>query len=200
MTLRDFSTVFDSYSEFSESYIGSLMELVQTADEDVSEEEQELDARMADFEALMDRRPFLVNEVLLRRNPDDVQEWEKRVVLWGNDADKVSSRTALASWLDRAHMHCVLVSLHHRSTTLTVWPRKRSAREKRQARCISSSFPGPSSTSNRPKAWSLMFNQREASSKRLSLFPSSASTTWQRSGSLGRRWKCASTTTTRRNK
>jgi pre-mRNA-splicing factor SYF1 len=44
---------------------------------------------MRAFEKLMDRRPFLVNDVLLRRNPNDVQEWEKRVALWGADDEKV---------------------------------------------------------------------------------------------------------------
>lgn len=58
-------------------------------EEDVAETEKELDVRMKEFEELMDRRPFLVNEVLLRRNPNDVQEWEKRVALFGEDDVKV---------------------------------------------------------------------------------------------------------------
>ncbi len=53
------------------------------------EKEAELDRRMQEFEELMERRPFLVNDVLLRRNPDDVQEWEKRVVLYGDNDDKI---------------------------------------------------------------------------------------------------------------
>ncbi|GJN94630.1 hypothetical protein Rhopal_007713-T1 [Rhodotorula paludigena] len=82
VTLRDFTQVFDSYAEFEESYISGLMEAVADADEDdedKKDDEAELDERMKSFEDLMDRRPFLVNEVLLRRNPNDVQEWEKRV-------------------------------------------------------------------------------------------------------------------------
>jgi pre-mRNA-splicing factor SYF1 len=59
------------------------------SEEDVKEAEAELDRRMKEFEELMDRRPFLVNDVLLRRNPNDVQEWEKRVALWGEDDEKV---------------------------------------------------------------------------------------------------------------
>lgn len=93
VTLRDFTQIFDAYAEFSESYISSLMEGLADADEeDVEDDEKEMDARMKDFEELMDRRPFLVNEVLLRRNPNDVQEWEKRVALFGNDDEKVSRR------------------------------------------------------------------------------------------------------------
>lgn len=61
-------------------------------DDDAAETEQTLDARMKEFEALMDRRPFLVNDVLIRRNPNDVQEWEKRIALWGDDDEKVLIR------------------------------------------------------------------------------------------------------------
>lgn len=103
VTLRDFAIAFDAGVEFEESVISSLMDqLADTAPEEDEEEdeeeveerkeiEKELDERMIYFEALMDKRPFLVNDVLLRRNPNDVQEWEKRVVLYGADADKVRS-------------------------------------------------------------------------------------------------------------
>lgn len=88
MTVRDFTLIFDSYTEFEESVIGALMDTaaarsgkgVVDADADF-----DLDIRMMRFEQLMDRRPFLVNDVLLRQNPNNVLEWEKRVALWGNN-------------------------------------------------------------------------------------------------------------------
>lgn len=94
LTIRDFTQIFDAYAEFSESLVSALMESLANPDEDEDEEdtketEAELDSKMKEFEELMDRRPFLVNDVLLRRNPNDVQEWEKRVALWGNDDEKV---------------------------------------------------------------------------------------------------------------
>lgn len=49
----------------------------------------DLDIRMARFSDLMDRRPFLVNDVLLRQNPNNVHEWQKRVFLHENNLDKV---------------------------------------------------------------------------------------------------------------
>jgi len=93
MTVRDFTQIFDAYAEYSESLITALMESLANPDdedEEAAETEKELDAMMKNFEELMDRRPFLVNEVLIRRNPNDVQEWEKRVALWGEDDVKVS--------------------------------------------------------------------------------------------------------------
>ncbi|KAJ7871444.1 hypothetical protein B0H14DRAFT_3131846 [Mycena olivaceomarginata] len=93
LTIRDFTQIFDAYAEFGESLISALMESleVEEEDEDAEETRKELDVRMADFEDLMDRRPFLVNDVLIRRNPHDVQEWEKRVALWGEDDEKVAA-------------------------------------------------------------------------------------------------------------
>lgn len=97
MTVRDFTMIFDSYVEFEESVIGNLMEEASLRaskgkiDEDA---DLDLDLRMLRFEQLMDRRPFLVNDVLLRQNPNNVIEWEKRVALWGdNKAEVVQTYT-----------------------------------------------------------------------------------------------------------
>ena len=109
LTIRDFTQIFDAYAEFSESVISGIMEELVNPDEededlDVKETEEELDNKMKEFEELMDRRPFLVNDVLLRRNPNDVQEWEKRAGLWGQDDEKV-------------RVHCLLF-LHHNLSDL----------------------------------------------------------------------------------
>ena len=94
VTVRDFTQIFDAYAEFSETVISTLMTAVsdpdsEEDDEGLAEMEEELDTRMKNFEDLMDRRPFLMNEVLLRRNPNEVVEWEKRVALYGDDDEKV---------------------------------------------------------------------------------------------------------------
>ncbi|KAJ7184232.1 hypothetical protein C8R46DRAFT_983231 [Mycena filopes] len=93
LTIRDFTQIFDAYAEFGESLISAMMASLEEEedDEDAEETQRELDVRMAEFEDLMDRRPFLVNDVLIRRNPHDVQEWEKRVALWGEDDEKVAA-------------------------------------------------------------------------------------------------------------
>ena len=92
MTVRDFTIIFDSYVEFEESIIGALMDATSLRSdkrkfhEDV---ELDLDIRMMRFEQLMDRRPFLVNDVLLRQNPNNVSEWEKRVALWADNKKEI---------------------------------------------------------------------------------------------------------------
>lgn len=92
MTVRDFTLVFDSYAEFEESIIGTLMDAAALrSDKGIIDEDADfdLDIRMMGFEQLMDRRPFLVNDVLLRQNPNNVTEWEKRVALWGDNKNEV---------------------------------------------------------------------------------------------------------------
>ena len=92
MTVRDFSIVFDTYAEAEEVLIGIKMEeAAARSDKGTSNEDMDLDLdiRMMRFEQLMDRRPFLVNDVLLRQNPNNVNEWEKRVALWGDNKVQV---------------------------------------------------------------------------------------------------------------
>ena len=92
MTVRDFTLVFDTYAEFEESIIGTLMDAATLRSDKGKVDEDadfDLDIRMMRFEQLMDRRPFLVNDVLLRQNPNNVVEWEKRVALWGDNKKEV---------------------------------------------------------------------------------------------------------------
>ncbi|KAG0257464.1 pre-mRNA-splicing factor syf1 [Actinomortierella ambigua] len=90
MTVRDFTQVFDAYAEFEESVISAKMEAAEEAEEQGEPVDQlELDMRLMRLERLMERRPFLVNDVLLRQNPNSVHEWKKRVELWGDNAAKV---------------------------------------------------------------------------------------------------------------
>ncbi|KAG0242228.1 Pre-mRNA-splicing factor SYF1 [Actinomortierella wolfii] len=90
MTVRDFTQVFDAYAEFEESVISAKMEAAEEAEEQGEQVDQlELDMRLMRLERLMERRPFLVNDVLLRQNPNNVHEWKKRVELWGDNAAKV---------------------------------------------------------------------------------------------------------------
>ncbi|KAH6918754.1 spliceosome complex protein [Coprinopsis sp. MPI-PUGE-AT-0042] len=92
VTQRDFNQIFEAYSEFEDGLISAMMDSLEEEDddEDKAEMEEEMDKRMKEFEELTDRRPFLLNDVLLRRNPNDVQEWEKRVALFGDDDVKVA--------------------------------------------------------------------------------------------------------------
>ncbi|KAK5059704.1 pre-mRNA-splicing factor syf1 [Exophiala bonariae] len=92
MTVRDFTMAFDTYVEFEESILSTLMDAASArASKGLvdAEKDYDVDMRMMRFEHLMDRRPFLVNDVLLRQNPNNVVEWEKRVALWSDNKEEV---------------------------------------------------------------------------------------------------------------
>lgn len=57
--------------------------------EQIAEGELELELFMARFEHLMDRRPLLLNSVLLRQNPHNVHEWLNRVEIYDGYPSKV---------------------------------------------------------------------------------------------------------------
>ncbi|KAF9228668.1 protein prenylyltransferase [Gyrodon lividus] len=115
LTVRDFTQIFDAYTKFSESLLNAMMKSLEDPDEDEDEEhakdtEHEVDAKMKEFEALMDRRLFLLNDVHLRRNPNDVQEWEKRVALWGENDEKVAETYTRA--LETIHPRKATANFH----------------------------------------------------------------------------------------
>ncbi|XP_065067886.1 pre-mRNA-splicing factor SYF1-like [Rhopilema esculentum] len=88
MTVRDFGQVFDAYAQFEEGIINSKMESSTEATM-TEEDEIDLELRLARFEILMDRRPLLLNSVLLRQNPHNVHEWHKRVALYEDKVNEI---------------------------------------------------------------------------------------------------------------
>lgn len=85
-TVRDFTHIFDAYAQFEELTLSKKMEELQDQqdeEDELGETELELEVElyMARFENLIERRPLLLNSVLLRQNPHNVSEWLKRVQL-----------------------------------------------------------------------------------------------------------------------
>jgi len=93
LTVRDFSVIFESYAQFEQSALAAKLE---TAGEEEDEEDElanrflkgfwlndddDADLRLARFENLFDRRPELLNSVLLRQNPHNVEQWHRYLVV-----------------------------------------------------------------------------------------------------------------------
>ena len=123
-TVRDFSLIFDAYTQFEESVISAKMEAQAAEDDDDEDEEDgndgkkkknggedsddsegidfvlresvedDVDLRLARLEHLMERRPELLSSVMLRQNPHNVHEWEKRIALFeGNPMKQIVTFT-----------------------------------------------------------------------------------------------------------
>ncbi|QNP98672.1 YALIA101S07e05974g1_1 [Yarrowia lipolytica] len=82
-TVRDFTVVFDAYAEFEERIVTHLIE----------NESPMADLRIAKLDHLLERRPFLISDVRLRREPYSVLEWQKRIALYEDPAETVAAYT-----------------------------------------------------------------------------------------------------------
>ncbi|RWW31476.1 hypothetical protein BHE74_00016416 [Ensete ventricosum] len=111
-TVRDFSVIFESYAQFEQSALAAKIETAEEEQEEDGEGEEDgrrdglskltkkfldgfwlnddddTDLRMARFENLLSRRPELLNSVLLRQNPHNVEQWHRRVKIFENDPAK----------------------------------------------------------------------------------------------------------------
>merc|ERR1719481_878709 len=100
-TVRDFTQVFDAYAQFEELALTKKMEEAAESEAPGEDAEVEIELRMGRFEGLMDRRPLLLNSVLLRQNPHNVPEWQKRVdLLEGKPRDVVNTFTEAVQTID----------------------------------------------------------------------------------------------------
>ncbi|KAJ1439699.1 pre-mRNA-splicing factor SYF1 [Ochromonadaceae sp. CCMP2298] len=87
-TVRDFTIVFDAYVKVEESVLSTkirFMEAEGETDEEDPDEMADVNMRLARIEYLMDKRPLLLNSVVLRQNPHNVHEWHKRAKLYAED-------------------------------------------------------------------------------------------------------------------
>ncbi|XP_055952310.1 pre-mRNA-splicing factor syf1 homolog [Argiope bruennichi] len=100
MTVRDFTQVFDAYSQCEESLIKAKIEKVERGGA-TEEETLELDLRLAWFDYLLERRPLLLNSVLLRQNPHNVHEWHRRIkLLEGKPKEIINTYTEAVQKVD----------------------------------------------------------------------------------------------------
>ncbi|KAG0501566.1 hypothetical protein HPP92_001638 [Vanilla planifolia] len=124
VTVRDFSVIFDSYAQFEQSALAAKIETAENNSKDSDEDDDVLrngieklskkflegfwlnddddaDLRMARLEALFDRRPELLNSVLLRQNPHNVEQWHRRVKLFeGNPTRQILTFTEAVRTVD----------------------------------------------------------------------------------------------------
>lgn len=125
ITVRDFSVIFDAYAQFEQSALAAKLEAAEDDSEGEMDDgeggndgveklakkflegcwlndDDDTDLRLARFERLFDRRPELLNSVLLRQNPHNVEQWHRSGFLYNlgslhvstsylNDTDTIST-------------------------------------------------------------------------------------------------------------
>ncbi|KAJ3693391.1 hypothetical protein LUZ60_008871 [Juncus effusus] len=96
VTARDFSVIFDAYVQFEQSVLAVKLEAGEETGKKFLEgcwlnDDDDTDLRLARIEKLLDRRAELLNSVLLRQNPHDVEQWHRRVKLFERDLARQAS-------------------------------------------------------------------------------------------------------------
>merc|ERR1740138_6046 len=80
VTVRDFSLIFNAYSQFEESVLRAKINKLDYCEENkINEDTDDIELRLARLELLIERRPELVSSVVLRQDPHNVTEWHKRI-------------------------------------------------------------------------------------------------------------------------
>eukprot|EP01060_Flectonema_neradi_P037284 TRINITY_DN7467_c0_g4_i1.p1 TRINITY_DN7467_c0_g4~~TRINITY_DN7467_c0_g4_i1.p1 ORF type:complete len:797 (+),score=112.76 TRINITY_DN7467_c0_g4_i1:72-2462(+) len=107
-TVKDFSQIFDSYTQFEESLLTAKMDELDSEPDSTPQSNidsytaalmsvtgssmdlsEEVDYRLERLQHLLDRRPELLNTVVLRQNPHNVHEWHKRVSIFKSQPEMV---------------------------------------------------------------------------------------------------------------
>jgi pre-mRNA-splicing factor SYF1 len=100
--VRDFTLVFDSLIKIEESIVTAKMKFLEEAEGDAVEEEgdglveeektehmNDINMRLSKIENYMEKRPLLLNNVLIRQNPNNVAQWKKRFRLLSNNQENL---------------------------------------------------------------------------------------------------------------
>lgn len=96
LTIKDFTVIYDGYTEFEEAVITKLVKDIQELEdkgENNSDLSDELDMRLEKFQNLMEQRPFRINSIKLKQNPHNVEEWLDRIKLIPTDDLKLILQT-----------------------------------------------------------------------------------------------------------
>lgn len=78
VTVRDFIIIFDSFTEFEEKLINEIAAKLEL-NEDDKELTLDLNIRMTYLEQLIDNRAIYLNDMMLRQDPNNIDEWMKKI-------------------------------------------------------------------------------------------------------------------------
>nr|CAD1827748.1 unnamed protein product [Ananas comosus var. bracteatus] len=93
LTARDFGIIFEGYAQFEQSLLAAKLDASDGEVDNGNLNDGEFwlnggddtDFLIARIELLFDRRPKLLNCVLLRQNPHNVEQWRRRAKLFDGD-------------------------------------------------------------------------------------------------------------------
>ena len=107
ITVRDFAHVWDAYTQFEDGCMRAYMDARAENQEEggdgaaaEGDDDVDFELRLARYEYLIDRRPLLLSSVMLRQNPHNVYEWQKRAKLYTNPRSVLETYTRALKTVD----------------------------------------------------------------------------------------------------
>lgn len=96
-TVRDFVTIFESFVEFEESVIEEMAGSEEEVEESM-ESNLGLNIEISFLENLLESRPILLSDLLINQDPNNLDEWFKRISIYEtrNDINSVLTTYAKA--------------------------------------------------------------------------------------------------------
>ena len=104
-TVQDFNIVFNSLIKFEKSVLDSLgtnsNQLSNESEQRIAPSgiEDELEEQIKRIEDISQKRPYILSDVLLQSNPNDVEEWLKRIELCSREQSN-NKQDILETYLD----------------------------------------------------------------------------------------------------
>uniref|UniRef100_A0A7S4KII1 Suppressor of forked domain-containing protein n=1 Tax=Paramoeba aestuarina TaxID=180227 RepID=A0A7S4KII1_9EUKA len=83
-TVRDFTLIWEGYTKFLEGLVSASVEKTESDEDDW---ETDADLLLLRYENLIERRALLLSSVLLRQNPHNVEEWERRARIYQKEEE-----------------------------------------------------------------------------------------------------------------
>ncbi|KAF6011752.1 hypothetical protein HII13_002219 [Brettanomyces bruxellensis] len=91
MTIDDFTIIYDSYVDMMDSHIEVISDKLDKVEgmenEDANSLNATLNVLLQRYEDLLSRRPFIINDVYLRQDKNNVQTWLDRVEIYDKEKD-----------------------------------------------------------------------------------------------------------------
>lgn len=121
VTVRDFALIFDTYTDIEESQISEIS--FQLTNEPANELlNAELELRLNFLENLLENRPVYFNDMMLRQDPNNLDEWVKKIEIHEKRGQLEKALTTYATALTNTNpLKCH--SLDRKSTMASLWVR-----------------------------------------------------------------------------
>lgn len=121
VTIRDFALIFDTYTDIEEGQVNDISARLEDEPSNMLLN-AELEFRLNFLENFLDKRPVYLNDMMLRQDPNSLDEWVKKIEIHEKRGQLEMALTTYATALTNINpLKCH--SLDRKSTLASLWIR-----------------------------------------------------------------------------